>query len=127
MRVDAAVFAKRATDELSHMTGTVEERAAMLKGVEAISDPVAKAAALKGLHTANTLAKSAFAKVGMGGGPIGGGDTLEKINNLAKDYQKNNPKVTFAKAYEAVCEENPGLYEKAEQERRERAAAVHSH
>jgi hypothetical protein len=124
-----AVFAKRAGEELSHMSGTVEERAAMLKGVEAISDPIAKAAALKGLQTANTLAKSAFGKIGTGGGMGngngGGAATADTLNDLAKDYMKNNPKTTFAKAYDTVCVENPALYEKAELERRERAAAAH--
>lgn len=131
-REDAAnaTFAKRAQDELGYVTGTNDEKAAMLKAIDAISDPIAKKAAMATLTAANSMAKAGFSRIGAGGGgPVGDGlgggeDTNAVITQKANEVQKANAGMTFAKAYEKVLVENPDLYEKAETERRARAAAA---
>lgn len=106
-----ATFAKRAVEELAHTSGTVEERAAMLKGIDSISDPVAKAAALKALHTADGISKAAFKTIGSGGSLAKGLDNPEgKLDALAKEIAKAQPTMSFAKAYEKACLDNPDLY-----------------
>lgn len=125
-----ATFAKRAVEEFPYVAGTVEERAAILKGIEAMTDPMAKASAEKALVAANAMAKAGFSRVGTGSGPMPEGaaatDAVGKLDKAAKDYQKANAGVTFAKAYDAVVKEHPELYEayRAEQRARQPAASA---
>lgn len=107
-----ATFMKRAQDELPNTTGTLEERAGMLKAIEAIPDEKVRKSTLAALHAADKIAKSAFSRIGTGnpGNPEGGGDDLTA---KAKEIQKANSGMTFEKAYEKACIENPALYEAA--------------
>lgn len=117
---ETAKFAKMAVTEYAHIAGTPEERALVLKNIHAITDDKAREAALSVLKAAEGAGKFAFSRVGTGGGqaPAGGGNTAGEIDKLAKEYQKTHPTVSFEKAYSEVIAENPGLYAKAEQERK---------
>jgi hypothetical protein len=111
---ETAVFAKRASDEFPHLAGTVDERAAVLKAISKM-DETTKASAEAILKAAEGAAKFAFSRRGAGGGDGGSDtDTAEaKLNKKAKDIEKANSGLSFAKAYERACEENPDLYEEA--------------
>lgn len=110
-----AGFAKRATEEFGHLAGTPDERASVLKFLDAAPTEV-KTAAEAIFKAAEGHAKFAFSRAGAGGGkPAGDGDTAEeKLTKLAKEYEKSHsttPGMTFAKAYDAVAQANPQLYE----------------
>ncbi len=123
-RTAQATFMKRAGDEIPFIAGTVEERAAMLKGIDAMTDPIAKKAALTALEAANKLAKTAFSKIGKFGGDLPeGGDSAEaELNKLAK-AAADAGKIPFAKAYDQVVAANPELYAKHKEEKRANAQA----
>jgi hypothetical protein len=122
---ETATFMKRAQDEMPYLPGTLEERAAVLKSIEAMPEAV-KATQMSILKAANATAKYAFEKLGKGSGPKDGdeGDVEGKIKKKAEDYQKANPGVSFAKASEAVMMADPALYDAYNKQQRERAAAV---
>ncbi len=110
-----AGFAKRASDDFSHLAGSTEERAAVLKYLDGAPAEV-KASAEAILKAAEGHAKFAFSRAGAGGGfEKGEGETPEaKLTKLAKEYEKahaSTPGMTFAKAYDAVAQANPDLYE----------------
>lgn len=109
---DDATFAKRASEEFPHLAGTADERALVLKAISKMDD-TAKAAAEAILKAAEGHAKFAFARAGAGGGGLpGGSESPEaKLTKLATEYQKANAGTTFAKAYDAVAQANPQLYE----------------
>ena len=131
-----AMFTKQAETEFAHVAGTVPERVALLKSIEAMTDPVAKKAAQEGMKAQEALAKVAFTRVGAGGGlepgfakgaGNGGGAGFTKadgeLDRLAKEYEKAHAGTSYAKAYDTVVQANPQLYEQSQQEARQLAAA----
>ena len=115
---DDAGFAKRAAAELAYIPGSVEERAAMLKGIASIGDETTRAAVTKALEVANTTAQFAFRSVGAGSGVVTFSKAGEEIERGARELMKSDSSLTFAKAYDKFITANPQLYEKAEAERR---------
>lgn len=110
-----ATFAKRAKDEFPHLAGSVADRVRVLKALDG-ADDATKAAAEAIFKAAEATAKLAFDKVGGGGkaGPEGGDSAEAKLNTLAKARQDaSGGKLSFAKAYDEVINEQPALYEEA--------------
>ena len=112
-----AGFTKRATDEFSHLAGTVEERAAVLKHLSTASPEVQKAADAL-LKAAEGAAKFAFEKAGAGGG--GSPERQDANAELKKRADAivsadSTGTMTFAKAYDQVLAtpEGAALYEKS--------------
>lgn len=110
-----ATFTKRASDDFSHLAGTVEERAAILKHLSTAPADVQKAADAL-LKAAEGHAKFAFSKAGHGGGadPVRKSAT-DELQKMADDLRKNDPKLTPAQAYDKALEspEGSALYEKS--------------
>lgn len=123
-----ARFMKMATEEFDSLSGTVDERAAMLKGIYDIPDEASRNAALAGLRTANAAARGAFTWMGKGAGghgdgfAKGGADAEAELKKKAEEIKKASPSLTFEKAYEQALEQNPDLYAKAKSEQAIRVA-----
>ena len=107
---ELTILTKRAGDNYSHLTGTAEEIAGVLKAFEGMSEEVKKTA--EGLlSSAEKLAAKAFNREGhRDGDNVIEGSPVDKLDKLAKEYAKEN-KCDFSKAYVAVIEENTDLYE----------------
>lgn len=133
-----ATFTKQAETEFAHVAGTLDQRVVMLKGIDLMTDPVAKKAVLDALTAAEAMAKTAFSRVGAGGalepgfaktGGTGNGNGAGftkadgELDRLAKEYEKAHAGMSYAKAYDNVVQANPQLYEQSQQEARALAAA----
>lgn len=109
-----ATFTKRAETDYPHLAGSVADRAAVLKHMSTAPEPVRKAADAI-LKAAEATSKLAFTKLGHGQGDVDLGDSATaeaKLSKLAKaKAEASNGKLSFAKAYSAVMEENPALYQ----------------
>lgn len=108
---DQAALEKRAAEELSNLPGTVQERAALLKAVDAIADEAAREAARKALKAGNDAIKGAFTLVGHRNGQADASAEAE-LDRLAKAHATAH-NVDFYTAYDAVAEANPELVKRA--------------
>jgi hypothetical protein len=110
---DAAHFAelkKRASDEFSHLPGTVESKATILKAISTLDEEVRKGVE-QVFSTAEKLMSNAFVMKGVNDGSTAAEGTPEAtLNKRAKEIQKAE-NTTFEKAYAKAMEENPALYE----------------
>lgn len=114
-----AIYKSRAGSEMGYLTGTDDEHAEILKGIDMLPE-AARAGQLNIIKAANETARMSFAKYGTGGAgspaestdPKGG--ALAKLDTMATELAKTT-KVSFAKAYDTVCQANPQLYEAATQ------------
>lgn len=108
---------KRAEEVLGHLPGTVEHRVKLLKSIESIEDEEAREAALKAVKAGDEALAKAFDTIGHRDGTAEGSPE-DKLNKLAKAYQKEN-KVSFEKAYTEVIETEEGakLYAEMDSER----------
>ena len=102
-----AEFEKRADAELSHTPGTVQERAAMLKAIEAIEDKGAREASLNALKAGNSAIKGAFSTVGVSRNPEVS-TAEDSLESLAKAYQKDHSTLTYEQAYTEVLKTSEG-------------------
>ena len=104
---------KRADVELSHLPGDVRVRAAMLKAMDDIPDPVQREAAHNVLKAQNAVMATAFETHGHGGQPPPGSPE-EELDRLAK-VQAEKDGTTLAVAYAKVLEsaEGQALYAKS--------------
>ena len=109
-----AEIEKRADELIPHLGGGTEGRVALLKSVEAIKDDDERKKALESLKTANEAAKKNFEPNGTSQSGNGGGSEVDSLDNLAKQYAKDN-NVPFEKAYTAVLDtpEGQDLYAKS--------------
>jgi hypothetical protein len=120
-RAANATFEKRAQEELPYVSGTVAERGAILKAVDAIADETVRKATLAQLHASNAMSKAAFSTFGKSVSQPGGGSGAQAaLDKAVEDYRKSHPALTFNKAYDECLKENPGLYDAVEEERRNR-------
>ena len=105
-----AELRKRADDEYSHVAGSTDERASILKAIGGLSDPDRKAFE-KVLQANEKLAKSAFAGVGFSGRgnpddiKKNGADFLAKVNEI-----KARDKLDAAGAMTKARQEHPDLF-----------------
>jgi hypothetical protein len=104
-----AEFQKRANGELSHLAGSVEVRAEVLKAVEAIEDDGLRKGALETLKAANTMLGKGLERRGTSQVPSPDADTAEaQLNALAKSYAEEHD-VDFYTAYDKVANQRPEL------------------
>lgn len=110
-----AELKKRADAELGHLPGTVDERAALLKAVDAIADEGQRTAALNALKAQNAAMAKAFEPAGHGGAAVAPGSPADQLDQLAKKHQDANPDATYERAYDAVLKTAEGqlLYAKS--------------
>ncbi len=100
-----AALEKRADDELSHLPGTREERAAILKALEGIEDVDQRKTALGVLKAQNDFLAPAFGTQGYGG-PASAVDSVdEALEKMAKQYQETHEDLTIEQAYSKVVRE----------------------
>lgn len=109
-----ATFAKQASTDFAHLAGTTEERASVLKFIATAPEDVRKAADAI-FKAAEASAKLAFSKVGGRGGNPEAADAEGEIQKRAKEYQKADPKLSDAEAYDKVLQtpEGAALYAKS--------------
>lgn len=108
-------YAKRAQDELPHLSGTEESKIATLKAIDGIEDEDVRKTSLEALHAQNTEMATAFESHGTTSSPASASAEVE-LDNLAKKYAEDN-KVEYGKAYSAVCRTAKGneLYNQSTQ------------
>ena len=103
-------FSKRAENELCHLPGTLEEKIATLKAIEAIPNENLRKKSLDMIKANNSNMSKAFENHGITKAEITNANS--QLDNLAKKYAEDNG-VTFAKAYSSVVNtlEGQKLYE----------------
>ena len=101
---------KRAESEIPHLPGTVDERAALLKAVDAMTDESQRKAAHSALKAQNDAFKGIGVSLGTSEGAVDD-EPKDKLQKLVDAYSKEN-KVTEAKAYVKVLatKEGAALY-----------------
>lgn len=106
---------KRADVELSHLPGTVQDRAAMLKAIDGIEDEDKRKAAHSALKAQNESMAKAFETAGVNDAPAPGSPD-EELDRLAKAHSDKEG-VTVEAAYAVVLETQVGkdLYAKTVQ------------
>ena len=112
-------FEKRAETELPNFPGTVKTRAAVLRAVETIKDEGTREEALKALKAQNARMSKAleeFGKRGTGQSMEEGESAFEILDQRAKDLQKQNPKLTYADAFDQVSNADMELAKRAVEE-----------
>lgn len=84
-------FVTRADTELAHLSGTVEQRAALLQAIDSISDPEIRTAILASIKDYDAGQGKKFVRQGVGGAAKPGaanGDPEVKLNTLVKEHMK---------------------------------------
>jgi hypothetical protein len=118
---EKAEYIQRARTELKHLPGTAEENGAMLMNLYKTLPKEQADAVVKSLQAGD-------AAIGMLGEETGAdnavtGSALEQLNTLAKELQKTDPKLTFAKAFTKVCDQNIEVYKQHRLEQKSRSFA----
>lgn len=116
-REERQQLVKRAKEELPNLPGSDEEKADLLKAVEAIPDEKGRKAAMEALKAGSNALRERTGELGHGR-PRLITKAAEQLDDLAKDYAEKN-KVTHAAAYEAVLKTAKGreLYAQSENEK----------
>lgn len=95
--LDREKLEKRANIELAHMPGTVRERAALLKAVDSMADPL-KEGAMKILVAQNKNMQRAYKTFGVSIPPSDEDSSVDKMDKMAKALMDKNPGMTIEKA-----------------------------
>lgn len=95
--LDREKLEKRANIELAHMPGTVRERAALLKAVDSMADPL-KEGAMKILVAQNKNMQRAYKTFGVSISPSDDDSSVDKMDKMAKALMDKNPGMTIEKA-----------------------------
>lgn len=119
---EMADLRKRADDDYKHVVGTSDEKAAVLKAIKGMDEPVRKSAETI-LAACEKMTASGFAKIGHGNGRVAEGSADSELDKKAKEYAKANS-VPFAKAYDEVLNSDEGkeLYKRSLAESQPRAS-----
>lgn len=112
-QAESAAIEKRVNDEIPNLPGTVEERGAMLKAIDAMTDESARDASMKALKASNDAMSPAFKNFGHGGSSGGGtgnpsNDGEQTLEELAKVHQAKNTDLSYEQAYAAVIKTAEG-------------------
>jgi hypothetical protein len=112
LETSASGFTKRAESELSHLPGTVAERASILKAVDGIKDETHRNSALAALKAGDAAMSGAFKSKGSQEGATDENAPEAKLDALVKRYIEKHDDVTEAAAYVKVLdtEEGAALY-----------------
>lgn len=101
---EMAELCKRADDELSNLAGTTEQKAKLLKSLDAIEDEEVRKMALDQLKAKSEENVALTKEFGASGQ---GEDTPEsRVDAIAKSIQKENPSLTYAQAFSKAFYEN---------------------
>ncbi|MCY3784589.1 MAG: hypothetical protein OXG79_12515 [Chloroflexi bacterium] len=103
---EQAAFEKRAETELSHLTGDVKSRAALLRSVESIEDKDQRNTALEALKSSNAEMAKAFETRGVGS-DASPGSPEDKLDKMAKGIQERDGG-TYHGAYAKAVESPEG-------------------
>ena len=107
-----ASYEKRAREELPDVPGSVEARAAMLKAIDGIEDEAHRKAALAALKSKGDGISKLFKSIGTADpgadDATGGDDPSDKLEALAKAYQKDHPELSYEQAEARVLETPEG-------------------
>ena len=109
---EQTAFEKRATDELPHLAGKVEDRAALIKAVDAIDDKGQRERVHAILKADNEAMSLAYQTAGVGGEKVLNKDGPEgKLDKMAKEIEKAEG-IPYEKAYKKAInsEEGKKLY-----------------
>lgn len=107
-KATASDFSKRAESELSHLPGTVDERASILKAVDGIKDETHRNSALAALKAGDAAMAGAFKSKGSSEGATDENSPESKLDALVKSHVEKNSGVTEAAAYVKVLESDAG-------------------
>lgn len=99
-------LAKRA-EELGNLPGDEDARLALVKAVDGLDSDV-KSKVDEILKAANSGLSKAFERNGTSQAPEGGSDAGGKLDSLAKRLQADDPKLSFAKAYDLALKTDEG-------------------
>lgn len=110
---------KRAEAELGHLPGTVEQRAQLLKAVEAIPDEAIRKASLEAIKAGDAAIAKSFDTFGHKNGQVIAGSAEDRLEKLQKSFQKDHPNVSSAQALNEVLktEEGQAVYAEMEAEK----------
>jgi hypothetical protein len=98
---------KRADEVLGHLPGTTEQRAALLKAIDAIPDEAARDAALAAVKAGDLAQARVFKSLGTRTTPEE--TTAEAgLEKLAKSYQEKHPDLSYEQAYSRVLDTPEG-------------------
>ncbi len=114
-REDASVsrLAKRASDEMPGITGTDDEKAAVLKAVEAVTDEAVRKSLEAIIKVANAVGEGALDTIGKNGGDVTK-SIDEKIEAAAVEIAKRD-NISKSAAIAKAWVENPDLYKEYEE------------
>lgn len=99
----------RATTELAHLSGTVEQRAALLGAIESISDAETRTAVLASIKDVDTKQAKNFVRQGAGAAKSPkGGDPEAQLERMAQALADKSEDLSFEQAYEQVLESKEG-------------------
>ncbi len=106
--------------ELTHLPGSVEDRVALLKGIDSLPEKE-REGALKALKAQNAALSKSFERVGTTGGANSDGDSTDPLDKMAADIAKRD-NISFEKAYAKALSTPEGqkLYEQHVAKRAER-------
>lgn len=106
---------KRAEEELPHVPGTVQQRAAMLKALDGIEDEGNRAAAHAALKAQNDAMAFAFTTKGHVAATSPAGSPEAELEKMAAEHQAKNPGMSMEKAHADVMATPAGaeLYAKS--------------
>lgn len=120
----AKLYVTRAETELSHLAGTVEQRATLLQAIDTIEKPEDREAILKSIKDYDVKQAPKFQRAGSGGrkDPKVGGDPEAQLQEMA-DKIFNNPdnELTAEQAYEQALTSVEGQKLYAEMEAAKRS------
>ena len=107
-KATASDFSKRAESEFSHLPGTVDELASMLKAVDGIKDETHRNSALAALKAGDAAMAGAFKNKGSSLMHNDEDAPESKLDALVKNYAESNSGVTEAVAFVKVLETDAG-------------------
>lgn len=105
-------FSKRADAELKHLPGKTPAKVALLKAVDGIKDQSTRDEVKAMLKAGDESMSKSFAPLGSSKG-TDGSSAHEKLEGIAKNLQKADPKLSQVDAYALAGEQNPALREEA--------------
>jgi len=106
-------FSKRADEELKNLPGKKPAKVALLKVVEGIQDSAVRDEVKALIKAGNDSMAKNFTSRGTESGADEGGSAHEKLEVLAKNLRKSNPKLSEVDAYALAGEQNPEIREEA--------------
>lgn len=105
-RQEAEDLRKRADQEIPNLKGSADERGALLKAVDGISDEATRKSVIETLKAADGFAKNAFSEIGKSAADDESSATA-RLNKMADEHAKENNK-TFEQAYADVTKDGEG-------------------